>query len=139
MASKDADASLHQDRPKAGASRRTLMEGLGLTALLGGLARPALGEEQRQVADAPAVNPSLDERVPFFGVHQAGIVTPRPANGMIAAFDVIVESPEDLEHLFRRLTERIVFLTAGGAPPDLDPRLPPADSGILGPVIRPTP
>src|SRR5690606_30813264 len=57
--------------------------------------------------------------------------------GMVAAFDVVVGTPADLERLFRRLTERIVFLTHGGAPPVLDPKLPPADSGILGPVIRP--
>ena len=46
-------------------------------------------------------------------------------------------SPADLEALFRRLTERIVFLTQGGQPPELDPKLPPADSGILGPMVAP--
>jgi deferrochelatase/peroxidase EfeB len=37
----------------------------------------------------------------------------------------------------RKLTERVVFLTQGGVPPSLDCRLPPADSGILGPDVLP--
>ncbi|MCS5961199.1 Dyp-type peroxidase [Klebsiella pneumoniae subsp. pneumoniae] len=44
----------------------------------------------------------------------------------------------DLERLFRQLTQRIVFLTPGGPAPDTpNPRLPPMDSGILGPWIAP--
>ena len=30
-----------------------------------------------------------------------------------------------------------MFLTQGGQPPALDPKMPPADSGILGPVVSP--
>lgn len=45
--------------------------------------------------------------------------------------------PSALEALLRRLTDRIEFLTRGGPIPDSDPRLPPADSGILGPVVKP--
>ena len=63
--------------------------------------------------------------------------SPRPANGMIASFDVVAENPDDLDDLFRRLTDRIVFLTTGGSVPDLDPKLPPSDSGIVGPVVQP--
>lgn len=135
-----AEPLLRREAPSSsGTSRRSLLGALGAASLAGGLARPehARAETHRQVADAPAINPSVDERVPFHGMYQSGIVTPRPANGMIAAFDVVVASPDELERLFRRLTERIVFLTAGGTPADLDPLLPPADSGILGPAIRP--
>jgi deferrochelatase/peroxidase EfeB len=80
---------------------------------------------------------SPEDRVPFVGRHQAGIVTPRPANGMIASFGVVADNADELENLFRRLTDRIAFLATGGPVPELDPRLPPADSGIVGPVIRP--
>ncbi len=42
-----------------------------------------------------------------------------------------------LERLFKLLTERIAFLMAGGPVPVRDPLLPPADSGLLGPVVVP--
>lgn len=93
---------------------------------------------QARVTDAPVTDRTApQDMVPWQGAHQAGIVTPRPANGMIAAFGVIADTPDDLEDLFRRLTDRIAFLTRGGPIPELDPRLPPAESGILGPVVQP--
>ena len=57
--------------------------------------------------------------------------------GWSPSFDVLAANPAELERLFRTLTERIAFLTQGGAPPALDPKFPPADSGILGPVVTP--
>jgi deferrochelatase/peroxidase EfeB len=65
------------------------------------------------------------------------VVTPRPATGIVAAFDVLATSPDDLVRLFRTLTDRIAFLMQGGTPPTLDRRFPPADSGILGPEVMP--
>lgn len=96
------------------------------------------GAGQRHVADAPVADATQSrDRVSPFGAHQAGIVTPRPANGIVAAFHVLADDPADLERLFRRLTERIVVLTRGGPLPQVDPKLPPPDSGILGPVAPP--
>ncbi len=115
-------------------SRRGLLAGVAALAAVPGLARA----EAAQVADAPvagATRPS--DAVSPYGRHQAGIVTPRPAHGAVAAFHVVAETPRDLERLFRRLTERIVLLARGGPVPDEDPRLPPPDSGILGPDIAP--
>ncbi|SHF83951.1 deferrochelatase/peroxidase EfeB [Lampropedia hyalina DSM 16112] len=90
------------------------------------------------VTNAPVANTaSMQDRVAFFGPHQAGVTTPRPAHGMIASFAVLAETPDELERLLRRLTERCQFLTQGGTPPELHPQLPPAGSGILGPVIQP--
>lgn len=97
---------------------------------------PGAPAPDAQVTDAPQSTHTQD-RVPFHGLHQAGIVTPRPTAGMVAAFDVLAQDRAELEQLFRTLTERMVFLTQGGAQPDLDPRLPPAGSGILGPVVQP--
>src|SRR5690606_22750618 len=68
---------------------------------------------------------------------QQGILTPRPQAGMVAAFDVLARDRAGLERLFRTLTGRIEFLMRGGPVPELDPRFPPADSGILGPDILP--
>lgn len=92
--------------------------------------------QSAHVADAPHSTNTLD-RVPFFGTHQAGIVTPRPVAGMVASFDVLADNPAELARLFKTLTERLRFLTSGGAQTDPDPRLPPAGSGILGPVVQP--
>ncbi|WP_313389001.1 iron uptake transporter deferrochelatase/peroxidase subunit, partial [Rhodospirillum rubrum] len=126
--------------------RRHLLTGFGLTALggsLAGLAASARADD-RQTQSAPhATDAPVDgvaspnDTVAYLGVHQAGIVTPRPANGMVASFAVLADTPDALETLFKTLTARIAFLTVGGAVPQLDPKLPPADSGLLGPVIRP--
>ncbi len=119
--------------------RRRLLFGFGAA---GGVLATGFGklraEEStgKQVADAP-VSDTTRERQPFHGEHQAGIVTPRPAAGMIAAFDVLTRTPQDVERLLKTLTRRIAFLMEGGTPPELDPKLPPADSGILGPQIPP--
>ncbi|MFT3731960.1 MAG: iron uptake transporter deferrochelatase/peroxidase subunit [Hyphomicrobium sp.] len=137
----------HDDRNKRSqhgalnADRRKLLLGLG-TAAGGALATNLIANNARaddkQVTDAPESHRSdVEQRVPFYGVHQAGIVTPRPANGMVVSLDVIADTPADFDRMLRKLTERIVFLTQGGQPPNLDPKLPPADSGILGPVVLP--
>jgi deferrochelatase/peroxidase EfeB len=74
----------------------------------------------------------------FYGQHQAGVLTPQQASMMLVAFDVLASDKADLERLFRLLTQRIAFLTKGGPAPDTpNPRLPPMDSGILGPWISP--
>lgn len=118
-------------------SRRSLLAGAA-GAAFAAQASPAAATEIRHAADAPLADAARagDIVVPF-GPHQAGITTPRPANGMIASFHVLAADRAALEDLFRRLTARIVFLTRGGEVPALDPRLPPADSGLLGPVIAP--
>ncbi len=119
--------------------RRRLLKGLGATALGGSLAGVAHAEAvHHSVADAPVANAASQlDSVPFTGIHQAGIVNARPANGMVASFDVLAKDAEELETLLRMLTARIAFLTVGGAVPEIDPKLPPADSGLLGPVVRP--
>lgn len=124
-------------------TRRGLLQGLGATAAgwsvqagAGAGAVRAADPGQGQVADAPD-STGAHQRHDDLGAHQAGIVTPRPAAGMVASFDVLAADRAGLERLLRTLTERIAFLTQGGTVPVLDPRLPPSGSGILGPVVRP--
>ena len=128
----------------ADSNRRTVLKALGLAGAIcpfGGMAfaeSPARPPASGHVTDAPVANvASADDRVPVYGLHQAGITTARPVNGMIASFDVVADTPDELERLFRDLTARIVFLTHGGPVPEVDPRLPPLDSGIVGPIVRP--
>ncbi|MGL4966380.1 MAG: iron uptake transporter deferrochelatase/peroxidase subunit [Inquilinus sp.] len=119
------------------ASRRSVLRGLaGGGAALGALAAaPAVAQSMKQ---PPGRDADIAQQAqPFYGEHQAGIVTPSPAAGLVASFDVLATSKPDLERMFRTLTERIAFLMGGGTPPELDPKFPPADSGVLGPVIVP--
>ncbi|MEI7065601.1 iron uptake transporter deferrochelatase/peroxidase subunit [Dickeya chrysanthemi] len=118
----------------ASPSRRRLLQGLGM---MGGAL--ALGADRlAQAQDKPqAAQDERWEKQPFLGEHQAGIVTPQQAAMMLVAFDVLATNKADLTRLFQLLTRRIAFLTQGGKVPDVDPRLPPLDSGIMGPEIYP--
>jgi deferrochelatase/peroxidase EfeB len=93
----------------------------------------ALGADRAAAADTSG--PSSSDAVAFHGVHQAGITTPAPNAAIFASLNVIVQQKSDLVDLFRTLTERARFLTAGGTPPDLGVGAPPADNGILGPTV----
>ncbi|WP_062762393.1 iron uptake transporter deferrochelatase/peroxidase subunit [Falsirhodobacter sp. alg1] len=115
--------------------RRHLMIGL---AGLAGTAATYARAETPLTSDAPKGHvDTAVQRVPFYGPHQAGVTTPRPEAGIMAAFDVVVRDVDGLEDMLRRLTERGATLTAGGPVPERDPNLPPADSGILGDNITP--
>ena len=119
--------------------RRRLLMGMGVAgvALAGSaLSCPAMAAAPAQVTEAPRSD-KTEDRHDFHGVHQTGIVTPRPASGMFVSFDVLASDREDLERLFRTLNERIAFLMTGGPVAQIDPKLPPPDSGILGPVVTP--
>lgn len=74
---------------------------------------------------------------PFHGKNQSGIITPQPAAAIFVAFDVLATDKKGLEKLFRTLTDRISFLTEGGKITEVDSKLPPANSGILGDIIFP--
>ncbi|HEY0275171.1 MAG TPA: iron uptake transporter deferrochelatase/peroxidase subunit [Paenirhodobacter sp.] len=120
-----------------GPSRRRVLMGLGA-----GVAGAFTAHDA--AADTPLVNdaPHGDARaaaqaVPFHGRHQAGVTTPRPASGIMVAFDLAISSLDDFDRMLRSLTERVIFLTQGGPVPERDPKLPPADSGLLGPEVAP--
>ena len=122
--------------------RRRILMGMGVAgaALAGGAlscpAKAAANPANAQVTQAPSSDKTQDHH-DFHGQHQNGIVTPRPAAGMLVAFDVLATDREGLERLLRTLNERIAFLMKGGPVAQVDPKLPPVDSGILGPVVSP--
>jgi deferrochelatase/peroxidase EfeB len=75
----------------------------GLAAVAGAnLARPAKAEG--------AAQPALE---PFYGPHQAGIVTPQQTNVYFAAFDLTTTKREDVVKLLRQWTDAAALLTAG--------------------------
>ncbi|MGY5957539.1 iron uptake transporter deferrochelatase/peroxidase subunit [Kosakonia sp. BK9b] len=132
--------SQHDNHGVSEPSRRRLLKGMGALggalALTGGC--PVAHAVKPQSAPGTLSPDARMEKQPFLGVHQAGILTPQQASMMLVAFDVLAADKADLERLFRLLTQRIAFLTAGGPAPETpNPRLPPMDSGILGAFIAP--
>ncbi|WAL65812.1 iron uptake transporter deferrochelatase/peroxidase subunit [Amycolatopsis cynarae] len=115
-------------------SRRRFLQGTGAgvagSALAGGLVAAGAYADER--AKAPA---STTQRYEFHGVHQAGVFTPQQSAAAFAAFDVTAGDRAGLVRLFRTLTERARFLTAGGTPDDLGVGSPPSDSAVLGPDV----
>ncbi|GAA3778623.1 Dyp-type peroxidase [Streptomyces chiangmaiensis] len=75
--------------------------------------------------------------VPFQGYHQAGIATPPQQDAIFLSFDMTASDRAELTELFRTLTQRARFLTAGGRPPKPSPGSAPTDNGIVGPTVAP--
>lgn len=96
----------------------------------------ALGESGG-TAQAGEAGPDSGAKVPFHGLHQAGITTPAPAAATFVSLDVVADDRKGLEELLRTITERARFLTSGGTPTDLGVGAPPSDNGILGPEVAP--
>ena len=88
-------------------------------------------------AGAAAAGSGLATVVPFAGVHQAGILTPTPAQATLVAFDSVAADRQTLGEALEALSTRARQLSTGGAVPLLEVHAPPADSGILGPDNAP--
>jgi deferrochelatase/peroxidase EfeB len=116
------------DRCPAGVGRRAFLRG----AAAGVLGSAALAGAGAVVA---AEAGGGDRRIPFEGPHQAGISTPQQAAAAFVAGTVLAPDRAGLTALFRTLTDRIRFLTAGGVPAATDLAAPPTDSGTLGPAF----
>ncbi len=90
----------------------SLTEGIGALggalAITGGcpVAHAAKAESSPGTLSHPT---RAGKKQPFYGRHQAGILTPQQASMMLVAFDVLAADKADLERLFRLLTQRIAF------------------------------
>jgi len=116
-------------------SRRRFFSGAVAGAAGTALTAGVLAEGARVDASTTGL-PAAAASYPFHGAHQAGILTPGPSDkqnaACYAAFDVTAANRDELAELFKTLTGRARFLTAGGAAPDLGVGQPPSDSSILG-------
>jgi deferrochelatase/peroxidase EfeB len=123
-------------------SRRSFLRGTVTgaagTALAGGVLIGGAHADANAATTADSA-PAEAASYPFHGAHQAGILTPGPANkqaaSCVASFNVTADTKAGLADLLQTLTERARALTAGGAPPDLGVGQPPADSDVLGPSM----
>jgi deferrochelatase/peroxidase EfeB len=117
-------------------SRRRLIQGAAAgvagTALTSGL---LAGGAKADTRAAAAANVSDPINYVFEGAHQAGVYTPSQKTGAFLSFDVTAKDKPALIALFKTLTDRVRFLTAGGVPEDLGVAAPPSDSGILGGTV----
>lgn len=117
-------------------SRRRFLQGTGAgvagSALTGGLIAAGAHADARSAAPGAQTEA---ESYPFHGANQAGVHTPQQRAAAFVAFDVIATDRAGLTELFRTLTDRARFLTAGGAPEDLGVGSPPSDSAVLGPSV----
>jgi len=115
---------------------RGAIVGVGATVAAGAAATGiAAGAGAFDAASADPDERAEPETLPFHGEHQAGILRQPPAQSIVASFDVVAESPKELTDLFRAITDRARFLTAGGQPEELGVTAPPPDSGVLGPAV----
>jgi deferrochelatase/peroxidase EfeB len=114
-------------------NRRAFLKGAGVLGAAT-VASAAAGSAPASAGDLDRTAESLPA-VPFHGAHQAGILTPQQRAATFAVFDVTASDRAELAALFRSLTEQARFLTEGGVPFDNGLGAPPADSGVLGPVV----
>jgi deferrochelatase/peroxidase EfeB len=87
-------------------------------------------------ADTAALDGRLPA-VPFHGSSQAGITPPPQRATAVISFGATADGRSGLTDLFRTITSRARFLTAGGTPPPVGIGGPPSDSGVLGPTVVP--
>ncbi|HWG28568.1 iron uptake transporter deferrochelatase/peroxidase subunit [Actinospica sp.] len=121
--------------PHARLGRRAFLRGTALGAA--GTAALAVGTGALAYAAdaADASSGASGRRIPFYGPHQSGVLTPQQAEASFVSFAVTAADAGGLRELFQTLTARIAFLTAGGPAPATDLASPPTDSDTLGPVI----
>jgi deferrochelatase/peroxidase EfeB len=115
---------------QSAASRRGFLMGAGgmAGALAGGAAANAKPHHPPLTQTAALEG---DRRLPFYGPHQNGIVTPIQAHTYFAAFDVTSDRRSDLVALMKSWTGAAAKLTQGVSlgPAASDPNAPAADSG----------
>ena len=115
--------------------RRSFLRGAavgaaGAVAVSAGVAGAAVA-----VADDDGSTTGSGRVIPFHGTNQSGILTKPQAFATFVSFNATAADRAGLIDLFKTITARARFLTAGGAPADLGLASPPSDSETLGPEV----
>jgi deferrochelatase/peroxidase EfeB len=108
--------------------------GAGATAaaLTGGGSARAAAPPDLEVQSREVGMRELGVRVAFDGLHQSGVLTPRPAQATYLALDSIASSPVQLLEALEAISTRARQLAQGSAVGVSEIDEPPPDSGILG-------
>jgi len=116
-----------EPEPAAAVSRRGLLGAAGVGAVgLGAGAAGGLFAGRSEAATRPVdLGP---DRYPFYGEHQAGIVTPAQDRLHFAAFDVTTESRAELMALLMEWTAAAARMTVGEGAGSLGPTSGPYDA-----------
>ncbi|HET9648272.1 MAG TPA: iron uptake transporter deferrochelatase/peroxidase subunit [Microlunatus sp.] len=115
-------------------SRRGLLGAAGAGAVGVGIGAAAVGLAGRRNASTQAEPAPAQEAYPFYGDHQAGIVTPAQDRLHFAAFDVTTGSRDELIDLLKGWTAAAARMTQGEGAGALGPTggsydAPPDDTG----------
>lgn len=104
--------------------------GLGLI-LGGGAIGGLLTAENKRKEGARVSASNAEERIPFYGMHQAGIITPAQNFIYFAAFDMTATGSKALQKLFRAWTAAAAAMSEGQPVGDESGNynLPPVDTG----------
>lgn len=121
--------------PASAFARRSFLHGAA-AGLAGAAGATVLGGSAASADPTVEIKAEPKSRtIPFHGHHQAGIATLPQQDAIFVSFDVTASSRAKLTDLFRTLTSRARFLTAGGRPPKVPRTAAPSDNGIMGPTF----
>jgi deferrochelatase/peroxidase EfeB len=126
------------DRDQAPLSRRAFLGTAALgTAVVSGAAVGGikLASGDRRIGEAEAPDP--DPPRGFRGYHQIGVLERPAPHGLLAAFTCVDDDLTSLRTTLHGLSDEIDALMSNRVPPETDPELPPADSGVLMEVTDP--
>ncbi|MBS2963070.1 deferrochelatase/peroxidase EfeB [Actinocrinis puniceicyclus] len=124
-------ADVHQALRRRSFLRGAAAGAVGAAAVTAG----GLGAARATASAADGGGAGSARTIPFHGAHQAGILTPPQLAASFVSFTVVARHRAELQRLFKTLTQRARFLTAGGAPDDAGVASPPSDSSTLGPLV----
>ena len=97
---------------------------------------PQLGASNVAQAALQARAPADPQRAvePFFGEHQAGIVTPQQSHTYVAALDLVTDKRDDVIALLREWTDAAARMTRGetAKPLPADDKVAPDSADVLG-------
>jgi len=99
----------------AGSGVGLLAAGTGLGSLTSTVARAASSATTAAGAASSHAALSKGELIPFWGSHQAGIVTAQQNHTYFAAFDLVSKKRDEVEELLKRWTEASAAMAAGRA------------------------
>ncbi|MWV46827.1 deferrochelatase/peroxidase EfeB [Paenibacillus sp. HJL G12] len=103
----------------------------GLGLLLGGSTFGLFAAQNNRKTKAANATGTTDNQVPFYGQHQAGIITPAQNFICFAAFDVTASGSSSLQKLFRTWTAAAAAMAEGKqvGEESTNHNLPPVDTG----------